>query len=191
MISTRHPLQPGDISQRRQTDILSRAHNPEPLPDKSTVQTCQGNNVTNSTQRRKIEQVEKFGFLALARKPASRPQGPVQRNQQQKHYSDRSQLTEPTRIIQPVGVYNRMSRRQCGLCLMVIDDHNIKSLFSRNPKRLMRHRAAINGNDKRNAKFLELHESRCVRAIPFLDPVGDIDTQMRARHFKISFKKCG
>lgn len=63
---------------------------------------------------------------------------------------------------------------------MMIDDHNFKPGIRRHTQNAMGHRAAIHRDDEANAFIPQSHQRRCIGAIAFADPVGNINAQLAA-----------
>ncbi len=167
VIGGRRAVHPRHVGQCGKADPFAARHHLQPLPHQRPVDPDQRRDIGHRGQRDEIEKRHQVGAgHALA------PPLPVRLDQHQEHDRGGAEMAEFAAFILPVRVDHGEGGGQRLAAKMVVEDDDIRPLGGGDG--VMAEGAAIDTDDEVVLSCKPRHRGH-VRAIAFVDPVGDIE----------------
>ena len=177
----------GLVNQSRQAEIIPVAHNFEPLPNISPVQTLKRHHVAHGSQCHQIKPLHQIRLLPLCRIKRRGTEFAVNCDDCHKNNSDGRHVTQiriSVVFIQTLGINHRKNFGQPNFRFVMVNDNNVHSLLCGIFQNIECGRPAVNRNQQFRSLSLKVINRLRTGPVAFI-PFGN----MNFRHTPDRFQK--
>jgi hypothetical protein len=174
----RRTVEPRDIHQGGMTDVIAAAHCDQAFRHESAIEPGQRRDIGDGAERDVVQHAQQIRLGHFAGPESARPQFAIDRDQRDQHESNRGEMAEPGKVIEPVRIHQGVDFRQLVAALMMIDDDDRHSQASRFSQRLEARGAAIHRHEQRSALARKHADGFDIGAIAFENPVGNMNQRI-------------
>ena len=164
------------IEQGGEADPTPAAHYFQSLDDEGAVEAGQWHHVGHRRQRHQIQGFGEIGQII----PPSPPQAAVESHESEEDDPRRAEVAQARHIVETVGIHQGAHRGQDLRCAVMIEDDHIEAELGRGCEGLVAARAAIDADEELCPALRQRRDRRHVGAVPFRDPVRNVDVHRQA-----------